>query len=159
MARLSTCKSCGIKIESGEKKTFSNKTYCLHCYEEKMKERAKYDNLLNYIGEIFHLDIPNGLIMKQIREYVDKYKYTYTGIQYCLWYMTSVKNKKMDIKYGIALVKFEYENAKAYYTQQEEIKNSANVKMAETKFYTLSAPKKSEKINKFIINLDEIGGV
>lgn len=61
---------------------------------------------------MFHLDIPNGLIMKQIREYVDKYKYTYTGIQYCLWYMTSVKNKKMDIKYGIALVKFEYEMLK-----------------------------------------------
>lgn len=157
MARLSKCKGCNKELDISERKILSNKTYCIECYDSKIREKENYDNLISWICNYFNNDRPNGLILKQIKEYKDTFQYTYGGIAYCLWYITSIKGVKLDIKYGIALVKFEYENSKNYFLQQQSI--SESVKNIEppvkvTKIIKVKANRKSN--DKFLLNIDDL---
>ena len=60
----------------------------------------------------------------QIQQYKKEYNYTYNGIGYCLWYITSILNNELELKYGIAKVKYYYEQSKEYYLSQSKISNS-----------------------------------
>lgn len=156
MARLSTCKTCGCKLTKEEKYTYSNKTYCNSCYDIKIRESTEYNILISSICNYFGDNKPTGLILKQLKDYKENFEYTYSGMSYCLWYITEILNRKLDRKYGIALVKYEYENAKAYYNNQEIIRNSINsnqeIKEVRKK---IRISNKSIK-NKFLLNLDEV---
>ena len=74
---------------------------------------------------------------------------------YCLWYITYICNKTLDIKFGIAMVKYEYENAKKYYYKQEQIKNSVINKKSKEIVKKVKITKKSNNA-KILINLDEV---
>lgn len=156
MARLSKCKECSKELKTDERFIYSNKTYCKNCYDIKIKEKNDYDNLVSWICTYFNQNVPNGLILKQIKEYKDKYEYTYSGIHYCLWYLTEIKGIKLEIKYGIGLVKFEYENAKNYFLQQQNIKES--VKFVKPIEVTRTVKIKTNKNvdSKFLIDIDEL---
>jgi hypothetical protein len=158
MTRLSTCKFCGKKLTKEEKYTYSSKTCCKDCYDIKLQEKEQYDNLLNQILKYFNLTVPNGMILKQIKEYKDKFEYTYGGMQYCLWYITEIKGIKLELKYGIALVKFEYENAKTYFEQQQSIQNSIVKPVNNEVVHKVKFKVNSNRKEKYLINLDELGG-
>lgn len=156
MARLSKCKGCDKELHTDERYKYSNKTYCKKCYDFKIAEKQSYDNLISWICTYFGENKPNGLILKQIKEYKDKFDYTYSGIHYCLWYLVEIKNVRIDKKYGIALVKFEYENSKTYFEQQQNIKNSI-VKPVENEIIKKVKLKSNNKIkSKFLLNLDDL---
>lgn len=157
MARLSTCKLCGVKLQKEEKYTYSSKTYCKKCYDFKVNEHLKYSNLIKSICSYFSINQPTGLMLKQIKECKEQFNYEYDWITYCLWYVTDILNKQLDKKYGIAIVKYEYENAKEYFNKQQLIKNS----MKNIDFKPKEVVKKVKIINannknKFLINLDEV---
>ena len=73
MGRLSTCKQCGKKLTKEEKYTYSNKTYCIDCYNLKLQEHEDYLNLVSGICKYFNIDKPTGLILKQLKDYKNKY--------------------------------------------------------------------------------------
>lgn len=156
MARLAKCKMCGVEIPKNEKLLISNKRYCRLCYDIKLKENEDYVNLKLNICRIFNIDIPTGLMLKQIKQFKEELNYTYAGIDYCLWYLTQIKGVKLELKYGIALVKFEYENSKNYYIQQckiqESIKAPKNTEV--TKIIKMKTDRNYK--NKFLFNIDDI---
>lgn len=115
MARLSKCKGCGVELQPKDRKVFSNKTYCDSCYNLKLKEKTEYDALINWVCEYWKQDSPNGLILKQIKDYKDTFNYTYAGMHYCLWYVTSILGQQLELKYGVAKVKYYYDKSKEYY--------------------------------------------
>lgn len=157
MARLSTCKLCGCKLTKEEKYTHSNKTYCKSCYDAKIKEFNEYNALVSSICKYFGEDKPTGLILKQIKDYKENFGYTYNGVSYCLWYITDILNRTLEKKYGIALVKYEYENAKMYYNNQEKISNSVQNSNNETKEVMRKVKINNKSIkHKFLLNLDEV---
>lgn len=156
LARLAKCKGCSKELKSDERFIHSNKTYCLNCYNLKIKESEDYDKLILWICKYFNQDKPNGLILKQIKDYKDKFEYTYAGIHYCLWYLTEIKNIKLQIQYGIALVKFEYEKAKDYFLQQQTIQKSVpSVKPTEI-VRNIKMKSKKRLNSKLLINIDEL---
>lgn len=155
MGRLSTCKLCGKKITKEEKYIYSNKSYCEKCYNIKLKEREDYEKLINAICSYFNINKPTGLILKQIKDYKEKFDFEYKWISYCLWYVTYILNKKLDIKFGIAIVKYEYENSKQYYEKQLEIRNSVKIDKAKEVIRKVTINNTSIK-NKLLINLDEV---
>jgi len=124
IARLSTCKSCGKKITFEEKRIYSNKTYCESCYNIQLQHRESYNNLISDICIYFNIEQPTGLILKQIKQYKEEFKYSYDAMRYVLWYIKEILNKEFIIQYGIALIKYHYYDAEAYYNQQENIKKS-----------------------------------
>ena len=84
MARLSTCKSCGKKLQPEEKYTHASKTYCKKCYEKIERESIEYKQLIEFICNNYKLDKPTGYILKQIKEFKTEYEYSYAAMTYTL---------------------------------------------------------------------------
>lgn len=143
MARLSTCKGCEAKLTKEEKFIYSNKSYCKQCYDKIILEKESYNNLIKTICEYFNIQFPEGLMYKQIKDYKEQFGYTYNGMSYTLWYCKEILSKNFDKKYGVALIKYEYNNAKNYFNSQQDIKNSIQ-------------DIKENSINRVIINLDKL---
>ena len=49
MARLSTCKGCGKKLQPEEKYSHASKTYCKECYEKILRDSDEYKQLIEFI--------------------------------------------------------------------------------------------------------------
>lgn len=160
MGRLSTCKMCGAKLTKEEKYTYNNKTYCEKCYNKKLKEKEDYKNLIESICKYFNIDKPDGLILKQIKNYKEDFGYNYTGMLYTLWYCSDILNKHFERKYGIAIIKYEYKNAEEYFLSQQKIVNKLNnIKENKTNIVNINMKKVyNQQKNKFLFDLDEIIG-
>ena len=157
MARLSTCKSCGKKLQPEEKYTHASKTYCKKCYEKIERESIEYKQLIEFICNNYKLDKPTGYILKQIKEFKTEYEYSYAAMTYTLWYCKEVLNKSFIEKYGISLIKYYYNEAKNYYSQQEKLKEQIN-KLSDIKIKTKIVKKTSINSKKKINIFDRFGG-
>lgn len=156
MAKKSKCTDCKKELEKQEKHIYSNKGYCIECYELKCQEREYYNQLISYICELLCIEVPTGLTLKQIKEYKDKFLYSYTGIHYCLWYCRNIKNMQLESKYGIGIVKYEYENAKKYYEQQQKIIESVSLESEEKVRKIVMKPKVNNNMKNFLIDIQQI---
>lgn len=118
--RIIRCKNCGIELKTKEDKfKLGNKTYCQKCYNVLKAEDDDRVNLIDYVMKIFNTpDRPPAMIVRQIKEYKEKYGVTYAGLQYTLWYCVEVLHMNLDIKYGIAIVQYKYEEAEQYWNEQ-----------------------------------------
>ena len=155
--RSSTCKGCGVAITADESFVYSGKKYCKKCHDEKVEGRKEYTDLIITICEYFEIDKPTGLIFKHIKDYQEQFDYGYAGMQYTLWFCKFIKSYKFDPKYGIACVKYEFENAKEYYMQQIKIQESvttANETEEYVKEITVNVKKQERK--SMLINIDEL---
>ncbi len=158
MARLSTCKSCGKKLQPEEKYTHASKTYCKKCYEKIERESTEYKQLIEFICNNYKLDKPTGYILKQIKEFKTEYEYSYAAMTYTLWYCKEVLNKSFIEKYGISLIKYYYDEAKNYYSQQEKLKEQIN-KLSDIKVKTKIVKRtsmNSKKESTFLIDLGNL---
>ncbi len=123
MGRLSTCKGCGRKLQPEEKYVHASKTYCKECFEVIDRESTEYKNLIDFICKNYEIERPTGLMLKQIKEYKNYYSYTYAAMTYTLWYTKEILNKQFIEKYGVALIKHYYNEAKNFYDEQDRIQN------------------------------------
>lgn len=126
---------------------FSGKAYCINCYNELKIQNNARKELIDNVCKIFNTDVPSGLILKQIKEYHDQYQYNYAAINYTLWYIVCFLNKQLDEKYGLALIKYYYDEAKQYYEQQEKIKQSVSNVKIKTKTISKRQTNKTNKNN------------
>lgn len=158
MARLSTCKECGKKISSDEKKTYKNKSYCLDCYQNISFEHEQYKQLLVTISEVSKISINDfpPYIFKQIKDYKEDKNLTYGGMSYTLWYISEVLKREIKLQeYGLAIILYEYNNAKQWYNKQQKIQQSVE-NVAVTKM-TVKTSKFSKIIPKSnYLNLDSL---
>lgn len=122
MARLSTCKGCGKKLQPEEKYTHANKTYCEDCIQKIKRESDEYKQLIDFICTNYQVERPTGFMLKQIKELKTDYSYSYAAMTYTLWYCKEVLGKQLIEKYGVALIKHFYDEACDYYNQQEKMK-------------------------------------
>lgn len=159
MARLSTCKGCGKQLQPNEKNVHNSKTYCIDCYKKVVRDSEEYKQLIQYICENYMIDAPTGLILKQVKEYKNDYFYTYAGITYTLWYIKEILNKEFIVLYGISLVKFYYDEAKQYYSHQEEVtksmENNKNVEI-KTKIVKINKANTTKKSSNSLIDLENL---
>lgn len=122
MARLSTCKGCGKKLQSEEKHLHSGKAYCVDCSKKIQRESDEYKQLIDFICTNYQLERPTGFMLKQIKELRTECSYSYAAMTYTLWYCKEVLGKQLIEKYGVALIKHFYDEANSYYNQQERMK-------------------------------------
>lgn len=160
MARKSKCKKCEKEITKEEKFIHSGKGYCIDCHTEIVEESENYNKLKQLICDYFNIEKPTGLMFKQIKQYKEELNYTNSGIGYTLWYLKEIEGKSFnETKYGIALVKYNYEKAERYFKQQEKIQSSVNTEEVKTKQIKLNLNKvyKKEKDN-FTFDIDKLLG-
>ncbi len=156
MARLATCKGCGKSLQPDEKHMHNSKSYCSDCYSSIKRYSEEYKSLIEFICVNFELDKPTGIMFKQIKELKDEFNYSYAAMTYTLWYCKEILNKTLDKKYGMALIKYYYDEAREYYEQQERLKNQV-AKLENTTVITRRIKQSNSKKNNSVslINLEK----
>ena len=149
------CKGCDKQLLPEEKYTYSNKAYCLVCYTKKFEEHESYTLLLKTICDYFNLDSCTGLMLKQIKQYKDEFTYSYDGMSYTLWYCKEILKKQFIEKYGIALLKYEYENAKKYFEQQSVIQQST-INQSEIIVKKVIKTNHTKHMTNYLIDIDAV---
>lgn len=159
MARLSTCKKCGLQLNKDEKYTYSNKSYCKKCYDSLVYDNEQRNLLIKSLCEHMRIDALTGMMLKQLKECKETCNYSYAGMNYTLWYYTNILNKSLQVKYGVAFIRYYYEEAKSYFLQQQEIAKSTQLSddiEIKTKVVKINGSNNSN--NKLLINLNNLTG-
>ena len=74
----------------------------------------EYKNSLNQmLLKYYKYHVP-GLVWGQLKNYHDKLGMTYEGIYKTFLYVLEVKGRTFEVKYGIGLVKYFYQEGKNY---------------------------------------------
>jgi len=122
--------------------------YCEICYKNKTKESNNYKNLIQYICDIYEVDVPTGFMFTQIKNFKEQYNYTYKGMELTLDYFYNVKtNNTPDIDKGLGIIPYIYEEAKQFFIEKRNIKkNLENVNIQDiTDKVNVISIKKSDK--------------
>lgn len=153
MAHNVICKICGQtfdrdKIPCG---LVSARRYAhLECIEKQKEFLSDKDKLDNYIKELFKIDYVSPRIQKQIKSYVEDFKFTYSGILKTLIYYFEIKNGDLSkANGGIGIVGYVYEEAKEYYRKIEEanLKNT-NIQIVSNNLDIVITPKELKPLKR-----------
>ena len=133
MAHNVICKICGQTFDR-DKVPFelvSARRYAhLECAEKHRQSLSEKDKLNEYIKELFKLEYVSPRIQKQIKNYIEEFNFTYSGILKTLIYYFEIKNGDISkANGGIGIVGYIYEEAKEYYRRIE----TANLKNIDVK--------------------------
>ena len=128
------------------------------CYKiESTRELTDKEKLEQYIKKLFNMDYVSPLIQKQIKNYVEDYEFTYSGILKALIYFKEVKQGTFSHE-GIGIVPYVYKDARNYYYSiwlaQERNKNiqvhQFVPKVKEIKILSPTAKVKKRKVFTFL---------
>lgn len=160
MEKVVSCKSCGKKLQPEDKFIHSSKTYCKDCYDKVVQEANDYKQLMEFICTNYEIESPTGLILKQIKDMKTNFGWSYAAMTYTLWYCKEIVEKPLIEKYGVYLIKNYYNEAKAYYLQQEKLKEQLEeLKDIEIKTKVVKKVTKednSNKSNSSLIDLESL---
>ena len=138
IARLVKCPFCGVSFDREKEKYihYKNRYWHVNCYNEKFPNEEDKEKLRTYIKNLFNIDKLTVLINKQIKDYTEEYKYTYSGILGTLVYCYEIKKMDITKAKGIGIVPYNYEDAKNYFQQKKAeqkrvIEESKNIKERE----------------------------
>lgn len=87
-----------------------------------------------------------------------EYGWSYAAMTYTLWYCKEVLGKQLIEKYGVTLVKYFYDEASNYYSQQEKMKEQIK-KLENAKVKTKVVKRNqstSNNANSSLINLGNL---
>ena len=121
---LVTCAYCGCKTVdklSQDYIQYKGKNFNREC-GEKQKEK---DNFYSYVCEIFKLKAPGPRIYNQGNSFVEKYGYTYLGMQKTLYFIYAVKKHANDRPIeskSIGLIPYYYDEAQEYFKRIDKKK-------------------------------------
>lgn len=123
--------------------------------KEKTKEQEELDILIEYIHQIFGDKMSYARVNKQIKEFKDKYNYSYSGILKSLvWYYEIRGNKVEKANGGIGIVPYIYQAAKDYYyavflAQAQNSNKTLKDIIPNTYTIEIDAPQRKEQKVKF----------
>lgn len=118
------CSDNGIKWPKSKLTVKNGKNYCDKCLVEMIKEEDGRATLYGIIKDVFQMPFPNGMMLRQIKEFRRVRTYEYEDIAKAILYAKYVLHKDMTPKFGLGLIPYVIEDAKAFYIdQKEKIKN------------------------------------
>lgn len=101
------------------KRRYAHKACAKAHEEQKSKEEKDKIALEEYIKDLLGLEVLNQKIKRQIKDYIDEYNYTYSGIHKALKYFYEVKEGDIyKANGGIGIVGYIYNDAFNYYYAQ-----------------------------------------
>lgn len=84
--------------------------------QKKVQEEKDKEALSAYINTLFKTSYVDARIQKQIKQYIDEYNFTYSGIHKALIYFYDIKGNSIEkANGGIGIVPYIYQDAYKYY--------------------------------------------
>ena len=119
---LVKCLYCGVTFDADKEpfaKPKGNRYAHQSCYDKHMasmsQEERDYEELIDYIKTLLGDDI-NPRVWKQLKEYKESYKYSYSGILKTLKWWYELKGNSVEKANGaIGIVPYVYQQAWQYY--------------------------------------------
>lgn len=126
------CPKCQIyfrRSETPDHVYIKGRYWHKECYQSQVSEKTQIEkdriDLLNYI-EILLKKKPDIRILKQIKTFIEEYKYTYKGIELTLQYFFELKNNPISgAQGGIGIVPYVYREAEQYHIMKQEAAEKA----------------------------------
>jgi hypothetical protein len=129
--------------------------------QKKAKEELDKESLNNYIIKLFKIEYVDARIQKQIKQYVEEYNFTYSGIQKALTYFFEIKGNSIEkANGGIGIVPYVYKNAYDYYfslwqAQQKNENKDIVAYIPTVKEIVIPRPQRKVKKRELFTFLDE----
>ena len=130
--------------------------------EDKISQLEKDKNALEeYIMKLFNISYIDPKVRKQIKQFVDEYHYTYSGIHKALIYHYEIKSGDLSkANGGIGIVPYVYQNAYRYYyalweAQQKNEHKIIQEYVPKVKEIVIPIPQRQVKKRKLFSFLDE----
>lgn len=162
------CSICGITFDANiEEYVKPNSRRYAHkkCSEDKENNLAQIEKdketLEQYIMKLFNITYIDPRIRKQIKQYIEEYHYTYSGIYKALVYHYEIKNGDVSkANQSLGIVPYVYQRAYNYYFSLWEAQQRNKDKTVEEYIPTIKeiiipVPKRKIKVNKNFSFLDE----
>lgn len=134
---------------------------CSEAKEEVQTQEDKDKEELDaYIMKLFGTDFVDPMIQKQIKQYIQEYKYTYSGIRKALIYFYEVKRNPIDKANGrIGIVPYVYQKAYRYYfslweAQQRNADKKVELYIPKVKEIVIPPPERKVKKRNLFSFLD-----
>jgi len=158
MARQYKCYGfCGEKYPKEELQLYKTHNHCKPCYERKVKETEDREELYRMVCQLFNLNFPTGLMLRQIKQFREERNYTYKNIYFTIDYIVRLQKVKLQPQYGIALVPHYYDEMLRYYKNlQEKRANTVIQEKTKVKVYIEPTPLVNEYREKKFINMEDL---
>lgn len=165
MARLvkcygEACESIGKKWEKDMLVKYKNKNYCPQCAEIEKKNDDDRQLLYNLISDLYKIPFPNGLMLRQIKQFKEQRKYSYENIRKALLYANYVQHVNFSPKYGLGIVPYVIDEAIRYHDDQvkkaKEMEGKQVVTTKTTVRKNFNSYDRDEKMKKKMIDLEDI---
>ena len=169
MAHPVKCKYCGQTFDRDkvEHVQVSKARYAhIECHKDQQlsisQEERDLEELRDYIKKLFNTDYINAKINTQIKEYHEKYNYSYIGMKKTLFYFYEVKQNSMEkANGGIGIIPHVYHNAYEYYANIDKanVRNDKidieNIQKEEDQIIFIKPPQRLDKRKKLFAFFEE----
>jgi len=102
-----------------------NRYYCIECAENRKKEKERnkngWEELFEYICELYNIDTLTGMMFKQIKDFRENYNYKNKGMYLTLKYYYETLENEIKEDTGLGIIPYYYERAKQYFLEKQEI--------------------------------------
>jgi hypothetical protein len=162
------CAICGMSFDANVEPfvKVSSRRYahqkCSENKEENLSQIEKDKEALDqYIMKLFNITYIDPRIRKQIKQYIEEYHYTYSGVLKALIYHYEIKGGDIDKANGaLGIVPYVYQKAYNYYYSLWEAQQKNKEKIIEyyvpkVKEIIIPAPERKVKKRKNFSFLDE----
>ena len=136
-SRLLKCYGwCEEKHAKADLIKFKNLNYCFKCYSRKTEEAHGREVLMRTISDVFNIPYPTGRMLGQMKSFFEERNYTYIDQANALTYGRDVLRKTFTSNYGLGLIPYIIDDARAYYIkrnkQMEDMKDVDTLRKVET---------------------------
>ena len=168
MAHIVTCIYCKKRFDRDKvpsvqvsARRYAHKECSMSETEKIKKEEQDKMALEEYIMKLFNVTSIDVRIRKQIKQYVEEYHYTYSGILKSLTYFYEIKGNNIEkANGGIGIVPYVYQQAYQYYfslweAQQKNKDAVIEEYVPKVKEIVIPIPQRNIKKRKLFTFLDE----
>ncbi|MCA1027026.1 hypothetical protein LCM23_13070 [Cytobacillus kochii] len=141
MGRQVKCPYCERKLDKDESYEYKKRYYHVECFEEWNQEKTHREELLSYVCNLYKMDAPTGMMLKQIKDFQTDYKYKLKGMELALRYFHDTLGNSVVEGAGIGIIPFVYEDAKKHYIQLSKVEESVeNTTPKKTRVVEVQSP-------------------
>lgn len=123
-AKECMCEFCHTGISMGQEVTLPGDRFAhIDCYSKsEANGKSDYDKLFDYIMLVYNESFVDPAKQKSIKNMIDSYGFTHSGIHGTLVYLYEVLKKKPNDSNYLGIVPYYYTKAKEYYSELKRVK-------------------------------------